>query len=755
MRRTGSVLIGLILAFFVSGCFTVPDGETRPVQAGNLEIAPPVVLSVRTSKQASISAEEGEYLFVVIFSRPMDRESVEGAIHIFKLVGNIDHGVNPARGDVEVINPPRDQRFSWSRDSRVIMVKANLTENALYYLYIASTARDVYGVRLDGRVGRDIDGDGIPEIFPFAEDELVTADNDYLTGPADFWSQPFLPGTLDNLDSYYYALPVTASFEIARVKELEYYEILPGKVEYRFMGNTISARDTAFSFMWPVKTDSLLELDFSAYRAYSPRANYWLKVPPLLIDPATLSSENVRVYDENYNFLTDARVVYNRDYGRLVPVPLIGKITAFPVIDPASINPDYDYYVDIDFGKTIPSHTLAGTYLVIEDDTSGLKYVLPVTDNDGNRIKFSPLYRLLRGRRSRLASNLFYVDNDLFSSGELDGMLVYSVFVNRDNEVFRIQSNKARSFVVARVSGNGNNIMDCTDFANESCSMYVFFDGARKNLVGKTAYITSDKFYLSVPSLEKGRRYFVRVGGGTEDTAVKDIWGVEISDGNYDGVYPDGTALPDNTVLFSFVTRSESVLSYPPTMRINDGSLYPYAVSGDNCSNGVCMDRDSHVDMDVDCGDRTIHVEGYSGIHFSFYTPDGDAGSVYGYNDFLIEDTVNSDNIVVLRNGVPLPIKIKVDTVVGLYDPSTPGKGGFPTSLVRVSLIPNVVSCDSGYATLPLTFRKGDILIIGHLIEALTSNDKRKFDGNGDGILEYSAVDDLKLEYDGERFVQP
>ncbi len=756
MRKLLSVIV--FLPFVILAPFTacgVKEGSfANPAILKNSEL-PPVVLSVKATKQLKLSGEEGEYLFMVRFSKPMDRESVEDALHIFRVVGNITHGVNIIRGDMEVVKPSRDQRFSWDSEDRVVMIKADLQENSLYFLYIASSAMDKEGIRLDGKVGRDINGDGKADIFPLAQGELVTTINDYMWGPADFWSQPFLAGDLKNLDAFYYALPTSAEFYINKVKELEYVEEIPGRGEYKYMGNLISAKDNSFSFSWPVKINSLLEIDFASDRTYSRRREYWLKSPPLLLDPSTLTSKNIKVYDENYNFLTDARLVYNTHYGKFVGVPLIGKVKLFPTINPSIVNPGMDYYVEVDFGKNIPSHTLGGTYLVIEDDDTGLKYILPVTDNVGDKLKIPVLYAMVRGRRSKTTSNLYYIDNDIFSPGELDGMLAYSVFVHKDDEVYRVQNNRAVSLIVARVSGNGNNIMDCTDFSNEYCSIFIFFDGAKKNLIGKKAYITSNKFYLSIPSLEKGKRYFVMVGGGTESTAVKDIWGIEISDRDYDGTYPDGSGMPDNTVVFSFATRNRTILSYPPTMRINDGTLYPYAVSGDNCNMGVCFDPASFVNETLSCNGKQITVRGFTSIHFSFYTPDGDAGSVYGYNDFLVKSTVNNKNIVLKRNGVPIPEEIKIETVLGRYDPTTPGKGGFPTSLVKVTLPPKIVKCGEKYLTIPNVFHRGDVLIIGHLIEALTSNEKRKFDGNGDGLLEYSAVDDLRLEYNGKRFVHP
>ena len=207
-------------------------------------------------------------------------------------------------------------------------------------------------------------------------------------------------------------------------------------------------------------------------------------------------------------------------------------------------------------------------------------------------------------------------------------------------------------------------------------------------------------------------------------------------------------------ITFSFPTRGGTVLSHPPTLIINDGSIYPYAVSGNSCNDGICFNSQSKIDFSAQCDGKSISVKGYSSIHFSFYTPDGDSGSVYGYNDFLVEDTVNDDTVKVFgKDGQKIGI-VTTKEVVGKYDPSAPGKGGFPTTLVTFSLLPYLKQCGNSYIKVPVVFEKGDLLILSHKIEALTSNPNRKLDGNKDGILEYSAVDDLKLVFDGSKFVE-
>ncbi|GEM_PF-6693619 len=746
MKR--SLFVIVILLIFL-GCRS-EVAEKKNVASSPPSFLPPVVLSVKLSYQKDIDGETSEYVFTVKFSRDMDHDSVENALHIFKLVGNVSGGVNVIRNSEEVVTPNFSSRYEWP-DNRTLLVRADLRKDSIYFLFISSLATDKEGNPLDGRVGEDFNNDGIQEIFPFRKGEFVTTNNDFLYSPSDFWSQPIIPDNIRDVKDYYYALPSDSYLTLQSVRELELKGDVPGSEHYEFMGNIIDPADGAFSFSWPVKVDSLLEFDFTSRRNYSYPADLHLRIPPVLIDPETL--KNFQIYTEGARFLSDAVFVYNDDYGKTVPVPLTGKIVSFANIDPQEVNPDIDYWVEVNFGKSIPSHTLGGTYLVIDGENE--KYILPVTDNINNRVKIRPLYIQVRGRRNQYYRSLFEVDDATFLSGELEGMLVYSEsFGHRDNEVFRIQSNTARKFVVARVSGSGNNVMDCTDLQNEYCKIFIFFDGNHMHLSGEKAYITNNVFYLKIPSLEEGVRYFIRLNPGTYYDEIRDIWGFPLSDEVYDGAYRDGTGKAENTITFSFVTRSKPIMSYPPTMLINDGSIYPYAVTGMNCSEGVCLDPESEVSFAANCGGKKVVRKGYSSLFFSFYTPDGDNHNLYGYNDFLNPQSVNEETVNVIGGKRPVSYRVKIERVVGRFDESTPGKGGYPTDLVKVTLLPRIVRCGDKYVEIPVVFQKGDLLVISHRIEALTSNPNRKFDGNRDGVIEYSSVDDLRMVFDGEKFVK-
>ncbi len=749
MKRTVSTALLLFLLLFFGSC-TIEKPSAIPSPPAEMN---PVVVSVKLLKLKTITSTEGLYQFGVKFSLPMDKESVEESLHIFRATEDINEGVNPLKPSEEILTPPVDQRYAWSNDKKEVLVNAQLTEDSIYFLYISSMAKSEDGAYLDGRVGEDYNLDGVKDIFSLLPGEYVTANNDFYMGPSDFWSQPVIPSKRKNLKSYYYLLPSKADFYVSKIEEYEYGRT-PGHEQYKFMGNTISSHDHDYKFSWPVKKDSLLRFTFDSDRAYSSGRNASIQPPPLLLKPETL--QNVVVRDDEYRVISGAEFIYNDTPHHLVPVPLAGTIASFPSISPGDINPQMDYYVVMDLGKSIPSHTLSGTYLVIEDNDRGMKYVLPVTDNIGNEIKISPLYKVLRGRRRSNAGSFLDIDNYVMHSGELSGMLAYSIsFGNKDNEVYRIQSNAGGYIFVNRVFGSGNNIMDCTTFPTEWCSIYVFFDGDKMNLSGKKAYITNNVFYLKLPSLEDGKKYFIEMGGYSFQQSIRDIWGIPLSDRSYDGIYKDGSGKAENRLVIGFATRVGSITSYPPTMRINDGTIYPYAVTGSECNGGICFAPDSYYNETITCGNERIKIKGYSEIFFSFYTPDGDQDNLYGYNDFLVDSSVNTQNIIVFSSdNKRRDYSLNTEIVMGREDDNRPGHGGFPTTLVRVKLLPSLLTCGSRSVSVPSIFQKGDKLFLSFRIEALTSNPHRKLDGNEDGIIEYDSEDDLWFKFNGEKFLR-
>jgi len=715
----------------------------------------PVVLSITWEKIKDISNTEQEFAFKIKFSEKMDKNATESAIYIFKSTGDIITGENPYISDALVVKPVND-RYFWSDDNKEIIVKADLISSNEYFIMITPKAKDEFGNQLDGKVGKDYNYDGKQDIFYNNINELVRVDDDYLFKPSDFISQPFIPNSLLSLSSYYYQLPNNSHPFLKEINE--YILVNKNITTYEKNNNFIGVTDNGYDFGQPIRTTSLLELNFDCNYSYTENNYIKYKTPECLIDPLSLSS-NLSVLDNNYN-RKNSKLYYNYDAYKQIPVPLQGVISGLTLSkNGMSIDNDTDAIFTISFGINLPLGLLKNSYLIIPFPERNIKYVLPIIDNGAHSVTVKALYMTTGGWRVSGKNNYLYMNNTYLHSSELAGMFVKTE--NENNELYQIQNNSSSAFYAQRVSGSGDGKFNCSSLYGldtNPCNLYMYINNTNMDFLGKEVYIASKTYYLKPEDLAENTKYSILLGGSSSFETITDILGNSLTDHNLDGSYQDNTNNAENTLEIFFPTEgNKDIFSYVTTTIINSGTLYPYAVSGINCNDGICLDPDSFIDIKTDCNGQTIERKGYSSIFFSFYTPDGDKSSYCGYNDFILDSSINKENISYINaseSNMNNPIyNVSSNIIIGKRDNNTTCKGGFLTTLISLKLEPEFQECNGKYITIPTTINKGDTIIISHSIESETSNKNSKFDGNGDGILEYNSDDDLKLIFNGEHFV--
>jgi hypothetical protein len=739
MRHARHIALALLLA----GCSFGSAPKLRaPVVTTGKGRALPAVVDLRTGGSC---AAAGTLDIAMRFSQSMDRTSVQTALQIAEVLGDLRGDVLPVRENAVALDPAA---FRWEDGDRQLTFRASPAFDRQYVILLPA-AGNQQGTGLDGLTGADVDGDGAADIVADAG-QLARVDDDYIASPSAFVSLPFFrcspkwPQDWSNDAPSVWRTPRDGS----RPRVLEFTGVLPAGnfVPPRYNGNTVDyglgVSDGVLAVRNPLPQEAVLRLQIAAPNTAPVRkfADRYDRAPVL---PSTLEG-NVQLFDED---LKEYKISLYLDDGLAVPVPLLGtaeKAGGTAVTSSAL--------------AAVPENALRGMWFTVRGDKD-YQYALPITGNRGATLWVDRvLYRNDRVTYDLTVNNeLMHFNGAAFRERELFGLVVQQFTSELLGETLVVSANTASN---VRVIGYPS----CSYTA--ACTYLVYAELKQMGIEGKAFEIASPYLYLKndTPRID-GLTYALHLNAG--ESPITDLWGRTFVDGRADG--NDVKSKADDEWVGLFTTGDVSQAPIPPTLQLNDGRYYSLMPNGPVA--GTVVDFGSYGDytylglglfgrIRTLCPGGTPQPDLYD-LGLVFATPDAAAHEVGG-DDLIDPATVTADNFGLYRfDGlVPTPLASSVasSTVVNeIYAGGVALKTQAAT-LVRVAPAPagGTVTeagadgaCGTGDDTLASDYRRwqaGDRLLVSHRVR-YAGKSHSSLDGNYDGILSDDARDDMTFVY--------
>lgn len=722
-------------AYWLAACqgLSLPGMAAVPVRAGDSGVLPAVIDLRRSGGCSGIPA-----WFTVRFSQPMERSSVEALIQITEVLGDYDGeslplGEKPLRPDPSTVR--------WEDGGRKFVFQADLVDGRQYIIVLPETVVSETGKPLDGRVGGDVDGDGVTDI-QMDPDQYARIDDDFVRVPAPFWSLPFfLCSDLEAPSNWRVPLNDARPRVVALAGLLPNNEQIPRYIEAPLLpgGSEFSVQEGAYHAIEPLPPLGVLRLTIATNNTAPTRTfvQRWGGAP---VRPSTLVG-NFDVLDEGGR---SAGVRLHLDDRLLVAAPLVGEIKS------ATGN---SFSSDV-----LPSHPAAENALMgmiaAVRRPNGYLYLFPIRGNQvaTKTVTVDPVFFADDHVTANQGALVFPTAS--FRENELKGLKAYSE--NPFDPVLTIEGNRAKQ---VRVQG----IVQCARASAEGCRYEIRTDLAALGLIGAQFEIISPSLYISTPPRATGQLYSLAINFGEE--SVRDIFGWRFSDAHYDGNEASGKAADEWRGQFpSGDIRGAGV---PPTLQLNDGRWYAPAP---NLNPGTKVRFGSEGDYVylghglfgreiLVCSSGSL-VKRIQSLGMIFATPDGVENRM-GPDDLLDTDTINLANFAVFREvagPVALPVAVTATTVqlnfyvAGVFVART------PTTFVRLdpplasgletSPGPDTVcgTKDDSFVAAVRPWQTGDRLFISHRVSH-SRGDRNTLDGNYDGIVSLGNIDDMLFEY--------
>jgi hypothetical protein len=439
----------LFLFLGIPGCLErFPPEDRIPSLSGPTLLGYPSVVNL-----AITPIKQGEaFLFVLTFSMPMDRESVEENLFLRRATEPVVKGT-----EGETIPLPRDS-FQWNADATELSFSVNFTGSDPLVLVLTPNARAQNGKPLDGTTGP-------PDRFdPHSYHRI---EEDGFSGPSTYISLPFFPGgstTLSGQSSFLLSQsrPILACYPNGDRSQVPVTE--------GDLGSFSSSRPEILCTLWDQR--ELPEIPGSSYRksfrAWDPED---LPRGTFLSKGGTIPAETHPGY-------------------RIIPSSL--KVTILALESPISLRWQGTIQkAQEDFGSLFLAPATAPEPLY------------PITGFTENLLLFSPLRYLFHRALSRPLERKILVPEGTFLLSELVGDLLR---VSSDPDyIGRIVANSASEIVA-------NSITPC----GFECEISIELDITAHFRIGEQARLVSPELTFSPREELEGGSWTLRVEGGRD-----------------------------------------------------------------------------------------------------------------------------------------------------------------------------------------------------------------------------------------------
>lgn len=734
-----AALITLASACDLGGAPKLAAPRLQSGAAGTL----PAVIDVRWSAACS----GGPVSFTVRFSKGMDTANVENSLTIDEVLGDIQGAVVPVRERAVEIDP---NTFRWEKGDRAVSFTVDLPVNRQYVLSLPPTAADTAGAGLDGRVGTDVDRDGVTDII-YDDEQYARADDDYLAAPSPFQSLPIVRPEI-NVYGKCRAYGAPSAWLTARIdsrpRVVDFVGVVPtSEALPRYLDEarayTFAVTDGAMSATQPLPERGAVRLEIAASNTTPTRPfPQRFVVSPAL--PSTVVG-NIEVVDES---LKSYKIDVFLDERLQVRAPLVGTaLTSSPL------------GITADELAGTPDGALAGAYLVFRG-RNDYAFALPITGNSGNALWVDEVYfdDVEVTRDDPFKPLVLTFRSGAFRENELKGLPLFRPVAN---ERLTAEGNSANNVRIRAGSGNPGCALQVT-----TCNYQVLVDLDAMSIKGKAFEVVPRYLFVQTKDARPdGVVFTVRLNAG--ESPIADVFGRPFVDGKADG--NDLRDEADDQWAGLFPTGDNADRPIPPTLQLNDGRYYsPFPLGA---TLGAVVDfgvegRFTHLGHGVlgrteaVCRNAGPEVR-LEALGLMFATPDGGRQD-YGTNDLLLAETMVPANFSLFRQeGIsltPLGNSVTGTTVQTEFYANGSLLRRWAASLVTIApartgalvrLAGDNGVCgdeDDRWANDYRPWQSGDRLLIAHRVR-YPGGIATTLDGNYDGLLSDGVRDDMIFEY--------